>query len=597
MGSVQTNRVAQSVCEETSPGTASTTGYQLLPNSIGAFGGTTRTVSRSPISPNRQREAGTIVDRDSAVTLEMDATMDHIERFIEGAVNRSLTGPKRLAVSAIVAGGVTVASDGDFVLGTLVRLRGLQNAGNNGLFKVQTGSDATNIVLGIKATLDLGGVGSGDLDTIVRAKSPGTAGNSITVAAVGDSGGGVTITEVGNAVTIHYESGVSDVAAVESAIGSQSSLIEVATAGTGATVLTAPGDNFSATNLAGGLGVALTAEVPAATRDACVEECGFEFTTGDLEVNSDGNLITTTKNLTQLPIVAGQRVHVGDEGSAYQFATLANHGFARIVSVAANLMVLDRTFSSFTTDDGSGKTVRLFYGRKTHVAPTTDGSAVDKTYQVELKYPTLGSGNTARYEYAKGNVIDEMTIVIPQTDKATMTVSMVGTQTADITDTQQTFGSTAKQQNKRIALNTTSDIGRLQVFTSDETGLTTYMKSATLRIRNNVVANKAIGVLGAIEITKGNCEVDVDWQGYFTNEDVVNAANNNDPVGMVLTMRNGDGAVVFDVPEGRLGQTSRDFPLNELVQVNSTTAANRDDTYNSSLVVSLFPYCPPVRTA
>lgn len=109
----------------------------------------------------------------------------------------------------------------------------------------------------VKAELDLD-TPSADLDTVVRAKTAGAAGNSITVAAVGDSApaAGVTISEAGNAVTIHFESGVSTVANVETAIGTSSTLIEVKTAGTGATVLTAggpPGDAFSATALAGGV--------------------------------------------------------------------------------------------------------------------------------------------------------------------------------------------------------------------------------------------------------------------------------------------------------------------------------------------------------
>ena len=105
-----------------------------------------------------------------------------------------------------------------------------------------------------KASLDLGGEGAGALDTIVQAKVGGTAGDDITVELVGDSGAaeGVTIDEDGTAVTIHFEDDVSTVADVEAAIGTDSTLIEVGTAGTGATVLDAATDEFAAANLAGG---------------------------------------------------------------------------------------------------------------------------------------------------------------------------------------------------------------------------------------------------------------------------------------------------------------------------------------------------------
>lgn len=109
----------------------------------------------------------------------------------------------------------------------------------------------------VKASLDLDTV-SADLDTIVEAATAGTAGNGITVAVVGDSpaAGGVTIDVVDNAVTIHFEDGVSTVGDVETAIAALAGaddIIDVKTAGTGATVLDAATDEVVATALAGGL--------------------------------------------------------------------------------------------------------------------------------------------------------------------------------------------------------------------------------------------------------------------------------------------------------------------------------------------------------
>ncbi len=105
-----------------------------------------------------------------------------------------------------------------------------------------------------KASLDLGTLGGG-LDTVVRAQVAGFGGESIVVAAIGDSGlgDGVTIEEVGTDITIHYESGVSTVQDVEDQITADATLIEVATPGTGATVLTSPADDFSGAGLQGGI--------------------------------------------------------------------------------------------------------------------------------------------------------------------------------------------------------------------------------------------------------------------------------------------------------------------------------------------------------
>lgn len=105
--------------------------------------------------------------------------------------------------------------------------------------------------IGTKAELDLADAGLGALDTVVRAATAGSDGNSITVSLVADSVDGVTIEEDGTDVTIHVEDSVSTVADVEAAITADATLIEVKTAGTGATVLDSD-DEFSAASLASG---------------------------------------------------------------------------------------------------------------------------------------------------------------------------------------------------------------------------------------------------------------------------------------------------------------------------------------------------------
>lgn len=108
--------------------------------------------------------------------------------------------------------------------------------------------------------------GLGTYNSVIEASTAGFDGNAITVALVGDSAAaaGVTITRSGTAFTIHYESGVSTVADVDAAItalAGANDLIAVKTAGTGATVLTAPGANHVAAALSGGVTAGIYTEV------------------------------------------------------------------------------------------------------------------------------------------------------------------------------------------------------------------------------------------------------------------------------------------------------------------------------------------------
>lgn len=100
----------------------------------------------------------------------------------------------------------------------------------------------------ITAELDLGTLGTGALDTVVRALAEGVAGNAIAVELV--SGLAASVVEIGTLVKITIVDGVTAVADVEALLAT-STLLEVATPGTGATVLVSA-DAFSATALAGG---------------------------------------------------------------------------------------------------------------------------------------------------------------------------------------------------------------------------------------------------------------------------------------------------------------------------------------------------------
>lgn len=59
---------------------------QLEPNNISTYGATITTVERRPISQDRGRKKGTVVNLESAVEFDGDLTLDSFTDFIEGFV-------------------------------------------------------------------------------------------------------------------------------------------------------------------------------------------------------------------------------------------------------------------------------------------------------------------------------------------------------------------------------------------------------------------------------------------------------------------------------------------------------------------------------
>lgn len=157
MGRVNTGDFSLQAAIETSPGVlpGSPVWYLLEPTTVEEFGSEIGTVERRPISKNRQRAKGVVVDKDSSVAFEHDITIDIVQRFFEGfafaqAANWNTvflaaavdltTNDGYVVPAATAAQAAKIQSAG---ADTLIYATGYTNAGNNGL-KVLTADLATS---------------------------------------------------------------------------------------------------------------------------------------------------------------------------------------------------------------------------------------------------------------------------------------------------------------------------------------------------------------------------------------------------------------------------------------------------------------------
>jgi len=499
MAQVKTNNVSLSYIREASLGTipSPTTTWRVIePNQINAFGADISTVSRNPLSKERQRSKGTIVDLDSGVDLSMDLTMDHFWDFAEafmfakatdilawGPIETDPSDDSARDVTAVTATGYTVDQDGDVPDNTLVYARGFTNSANNGL-KVTAGTSTTT---------------------------------------------------------------------------------EVKAAG-----LVAEGS-------------------PPANAQLSV--AGVQGATGDLGIDASGNLTSSVLDFTTLGLTAGQVIHIGGQAASNRFANAANFGYARIVSIAANLITLDKKATTFVTDNGAGQDVQILFGRFLRNVPVDDSEYIERTFHFEALYPDLEAVGTDAYEYAIGNYANTLQFNLPLTEKATYDVTFVGTDT-EVPTTTRKDRDTEVLPLQIEAFNTSADIARLRVTDVDETGLSTFFKSLNFSITNNVSPEKVLGTLGAAFINVGNFDIDIEAQLLFTNKDVITRIRQNTTVTMDFAIRNNEGALFVDIPSMTLGGGSKEFPENETVLINVPAQAFRDTTLGTSIGISHFPFVP-----
>jgi len=336
----------------------------------------------------------------------------------------------------------------------------------------------------------------------------------------------------------------------------------------------------------------LTAE-PSPPTNAEVAVAGFQGASGDIGLDANGDLTSIVLDFTTLSLSVGQFIWVGGETAGTQFATAAYRGYARILTIAAHLITLDkRDWTVAAADNGSGKTIQVFFGRFLRNVAVTDGDFLERSFNIEAGWQDLIAVGTDGYEYAIGSYCNTVAFNIPLTDKVTLDCGFVAMDVEAPTSTRKTNASTPILAVDSTAYSSTSNVARLSVAKLDETGLTTWFKSLTFTLNNNVSPEKVVGLLGGAFMNVGNLDVTISGQILFTNGDVVAAIRNNTTVTMDFALRNENGAMVVDVPEMTLGDGSRDLVVDATVLQNLTGTAHQSATFGTAFSVSVLPYAP-----
>ena len=116
----------------------------------------------------------------------------------------------------------------------------------------------------------------------------------------------------------------------------------------------------------------------------------------------------------------------------------------------------------------------------------------------------------------------------------------------------------------------------------------------TVTLNNNVSPEKVLNNLGAKYMNTGNFEVDIESSLLFTNRLVVDRIRDNTTVTMDFAIKNDDGGIFMDIPAMTLGDGTKDFPVNESINISVGCMAFEDPTLGTSLGTTMFPYLPTV---
>jgi len=319
--------------------------------------------------------------------------------------------------------------------------------------------------------------------------------------------------------------------------------------------------------------VPVTSDLPTlAGQTGTIRRVGFQFASGDATIDVAGTypaLVTATKDLTTLGLIVGEFVFLGGDGAAEQFdaGTGAANGFARIISIAANRIEFDKTQKTMVADTAVGKTIRIFFGK--HIRNELGSLIKRRSYQFER---TLGAPDDAlpaqiQSEYVIGAVPNELTVNIPTADKIIFDLSFVGIDHETRTGVQGVKAGTRATLTEADAFNTSDNVPFIklaQVISGDAspTPLFVYAESLTITINNNITPNKAIGVLGAFDVSAGTFEVGGEITAYFADVAAIAAVRNNSDITLEVHSVKANQGISFDMPLIALGGGRPDVSQN-----------------------------------
>lgn len=344
------------------------------------------------------------------------------------------------------------------------------------------------------------------------------------------------------------------------------------------------------------------ASPPAAAKIVVV---GHQGAAGDLDIVNAGGITlprmtSTSLDFTTLGLIPGEFIFIGgDTAGTNAYAAAGNACWARIYSIAANLLVFDKTSKLMVTENSTTETIQIFFGRvlKNESSQTLQ---VRRSYQLER---TLGASDDAspsqiQSEYVVGAVPNEAEFNYSTADKATVKLSFVGT------DHEQRTGATGVKSGTRPALaaedayNTSSDFAILKMHVLDRAAgafpsdLFAFLSELTLKINNNVSPNKAISRLGAFDMTAGQFIVDGSAEAYFSNVTAVQSVRNNSDVTMHGIMTKDNAGWAFDIPLIALGDGRLNIEQDQPVKLSLEMPAAADEVFDHTLLLCFYDYLP-----
>jgi len=228
---------------------------------------------------------------------------------------------------------------------------------------------------------------------------------------------------------------------------------------------------------------------------------GFQGASGDITATSTG-LGSTALDFTTLGLAVGMWVKIGGTAAGDKFATAACNDWARVTAIAATALTLDNLPSGWTTDSGSSKTIKVWFGDYIKNGTTRTSLSIERGFMGQA---------TPTYVLQRGMVAGQWDTSYQTEQIVTGSFNMQGLTGAQDT-TSQDASPDAATTNAIMSANV--NVGRIA-----ESGVAVaspnFIRSASISMNNNLRMITGVGSVGAVDIGVGECAVTINLETYF----------------------------------------------------------------------------------
>lgn len=249
-----------------------------------------------------------------------------------------------------------------------------------------------------------------------------------------------------------------------------------------------------------GTALSLTAET-APPGTAKLKVVGAAGASADITATATG-LGSTALNFTTLGLAVGQWIKIGGTAAGDKFATAVLNDYMRITAITATALTLDNRPSGWTTDTGTGKTIKFWFGDYirngiTQTSQTIERGFLDQTVPV--------------YIVNTGMVVNTYDLSITSKQKITGAVSYIGMGGSQSTVA---LDATIDANTTGAVMAANANVGRVAEAGSTLTS-PNWAKELKFTIANNNRALEAIDSASPVGVNMGECTITGTVNTYF----------------------------------------------------------------------------------